>query len=228
MFQFPLKELVNNEKFKLIMEEMEWSVEKIINGNYKLWLYIWCLWASNPQKNMNILDAGPGGKGAMLRYCSKRGCNVNAVDLRSLSKNLKSIDNLHYYKRDLTNTGIHDNTFDIIYCVSVIEHMEPQIREKFFVEMTRLLKVGGRMYLTTVEKQLVHDGSMNIAINKGLIYQVSMKEIGKDKKNLKMIKAGDFMDHPEYKRSDIFWKIGGGRGQNKTWTEYCSIFEKVI
>ena len=227
MFQFPLKELVKDEKFKSIMNEMDWNVSKILNGNYKLWLYTWCLWASNPQKNMSILEAGPGGKGGILRYCSNRGCILNAVDLRKLHKNLKSIKNLHYYNNDLTSTGLKDNLFDIIYCVSVIEHMKPKVRNGFFKEMSRILKVGGKMYLTTVEKQLVHDGSENIAMKGGLIYPVPMNEILKEKEHLKLIKAGDFTDHPEYKRPDIFWKIGGGKNQKKTWTEYCSILEKI-
>lgn len=53
----------------------------------------------------------------------------------------------HLQKGDLTKTGFPDKMFDMAVCVSVIEHGVNL--ENFFVEVGRLLKPGGTLFITT-------------------------------------------------------------------------------
>ncbi len=53
---------------------------------------------------------------------------------------------VHYTETDLRNQPFDDNSFDIIYCISVLEHTENY--EVIVKEFKRLLKPGGLLILT--------------------------------------------------------------------------------
>ena len=74
----------------------------------------------------------------------------------------KSGNNLHFVLGDMTKLVFLDNSFDVVVCISAIEHVDMKPGEKFYSaqeyreravktihELARVTKRGGVFYLTT-------------------------------------------------------------------------------
>ena len=96
-----------------------------------------------------ILDAG-AGECAYKAYF--RHCDYKAVDLGIGEEkwNYGKLD----YKAPLDKLPLPDNSFDAILCTQVLEHLE-RPRESVS-EFYRVLKVGGKLYLTAPMAQAQH------------------------------------------------------------------------
>ena len=209
-----------------VANSMKLSQENMVS-NYKGWLYVWCVWSSQPKKGMRILDAGPGGKFFILKNCSEIGCDTHAIDLKKKSKKLKAVKNLKYISGNLFSTGYPSSYFDVIYNVSVLEHIELKNRGKFFKEMERILKPSGKLYVTTVDSQRVLTG-VNEELKNGMYIPVPLEYMAKPKGSLFPIKTGDFIKSPSWEDNNVIWARHGGRKKNKQWTEFCTILEKRV
>ncbi|MEI6667371.1 MAG: class I SAM-dependent methyltransferase [Acidobacteriota bacterium] len=55
---------------------------------------------------------------------------------------------IDYTRGDLTCLPFPDASFDVVSCISVLEHMPPDTRTRGVREMARVLKPGGRLLLT--------------------------------------------------------------------------------
>jgi SAM-dependent methyltransferase len=53
-----------------------------------------------------------------------------------------------YMKGDFTNLSFDDNSFDVVSCVSVLEHMTHNDQIKGIKEMARVVKEGGKLIIT--------------------------------------------------------------------------------
>lgn len=119
--------------------------------------HLYELAASLPRES-RILDMGCGG-GYTLRFLAGLGFeNLWGLDLRiTFLDRLKQLRHMRQNKMrrplyrlrrgDITRTFYKDSSFDLLTCVSVIEHgvdMEALVQES-----ARLLKPGGWLYLTT-------------------------------------------------------------------------------
>jgi 2-polyprenyl-3-methyl-5-hydroxy-6-metoxy-1,4-benzoquinol methylase len=94
----------------------------------------------------DILDMGADGSFILHNSVIKgvKGRKVG-VDLIEVTGNNKS-DGVEYYQCDLMNTGLEDNSFDIIFSASVIEH---QVNfSKFAKEVGRLLRLNGNIFVS--------------------------------------------------------------------------------
>jgi FkbM family methyltransferase len=92
----------------------------------------------------NVLDMGSTDSHLLrnLRLKRIRG-ELWGVDLREPNG---AVDGVNYVKGDLTDTKLPDGHFDNITCLSVVEHGVDY--GAFARETARLLKTGGRLYLT--------------------------------------------------------------------------------
>jgi SAM-dependent methyltransferase len=105
----------------------------------------------NPESK--VLDFGCGW-GRYMRYFYR--------DV--LHKNLYGVDPWHLAIDTCRETGVHgqlmeidllpptifaDNTFDLVFAYSVFSHLSPMASEKWIAEITRLLKPGGVVCVTT-------------------------------------------------------------------------------
>ena len=91
-------------------------------------------------KNRLLLDIGCGRGGYSLQF-RNFGANVVALDLKK-----PFVANLNFVKGDATELPFKDNSFDIIFSSSLIEHLpdpEPLIKE-----IKRTLKERGVCYLS--------------------------------------------------------------------------------
>ncbi|MFH1776938.1 MAG: methyltransferase domain-containing protein [Candidatus Omnitrophota bacterium] len=113
---------------------------------------------SGDLRNKKILDAGCGkGRFAVLIKKYFPSCEVHAVDIsgklldylpKTILKEKASIKNLPY----------KSETFDVVYCVEVLEHtLDP---EKAINEICRVLKTGGKLII--IDKNIEFLGKLKI------------------------------------------------------------------
>ena len=105
-------------------------------------------------KEINIYDAGTG-YGQYTFFMSKhlQPCSIYSVDVKKEwiedSENFfvsSGIDNVKFGIEDLTAID-HNNKFDLILCVDVMEHVEEDV--KVFQNYFRALKSGGYLLINT-------------------------------------------------------------------------------
>lgn len=91
-----------------------------------------------------VLDAGGTPASALLPTLHKFGYrNLLALDFKNPSETRNGII---YRRGDITRSFFHDNHFDAVACLSVIEHGVP-IRD-FFAEMGRIIKTRGSLIIS--------------------------------------------------------------------------------
>lgn len=149
--------------------KMHWSRE---------WEYPWAILYSEVKKGDKILDCGCGGS-PLLPFFAYHGVECYGVDknygekIKPYSKIRLMIPHLplatlrDFYvdpsvvigkkiiisNDDMTNLHFKDEFFDEIFCISVIEHLSVLEAQKSINEMVRVLKPGGKLFLT-----MDHDG----------------------------------------------------------------------
>ena len=108
---------------------------------------------SNKSNNLKILDAGSGitffpyyiksefGKTEI--YCCDRDASL-ASTYKKVSNTMKK--KINFEKQKIHNLRYPDNTFDAIYCISVLEHTKNY--EEIMKEFKRVLKPGGILIVT--------------------------------------------------------------------------------
>ena len=67
------------------------------------------------------------------------------------------VKGLHFYQADLLNLGYPDNVFDNGYMLAVIEHIEDT--DRLLSECRRVIKPGGKMFVSVTERNYHHDDS---------------------------------------------------------------------
>ena len=88
----------------------------------------------NIPKDKKILDAGCG-QGLLVEYFRNKGYDIKGIDAFYGSDYVK--------KGDLLKSGFKEGTFDVIFCLDVIEHFPFDQQEKVIKELTRILKPNG-------------------------------------------------------------------------------------
>lgn len=105
-----------------------------------------------------VLDAGCGVGGGALWLARNIGCKVIGIDINS---NFVNIARCEAAKRNLANfvsfhemnfcrTTFGENEFDIVWAVESSCHAED--KQAFLVEMSRILKLGGRIIIADAYK----------------------------------------------------------------------------
>jgi SAM-dependent methyltransferase len=94
--------------------------------------------------SLKILDVG-AGHGAFSKELFEQGYDVSACDL---FPEIFHYDQIDCKKVDITSKFPYaDNTFDIAIAIEVSEHV--QDHDVFFSELSRILKPGGQLFLST-------------------------------------------------------------------------------
>ncbi len=93
---------------------------------------------------LKVLDLG-AGQGALTQKLHNKGYDVHACDLFPEVFKFNLVECL---KADITDTIPYpDAMFDLVIAVEVTEHILDH--ERFFGEINRILKPGGRLYIST-------------------------------------------------------------------------------
>jgi len=100
------------------------------------------------------LDVGCGVT-PLAVFFAQQGSEAYAIDpdctiIEILKKEGRKIygQEVHYSCQDATRIDFEDTTFDLITCVSTLEHLKPGKDREAVGEMLRVLKPGGRLILT--------------------------------------------------------------------------------
>lgn len=100
---------------------------------------------SKIRKTGRILDIGCGS-GVLLKVAKDRGWEVAGIDPGDWKQDPQNDRALNIQRCTLSNAQLTDNSFDVIYMGSVLEHLYDPI--KSLQEIHQLLKPGGLLYIT--------------------------------------------------------------------------------
>lgn len=109
-----------------------------------------------------VLDVGPGSS-RLPHYMAREGATVTMLDMDEPLEDTKTkkAKNLRFVLGDMTKMDFDNNHFDIVICISAIEHVDMKGHDFYkkeeykaralnaIKEMARVLKPGGTFYLTT-------------------------------------------------------------------------------
>ncbi|MFC1927494.1 class I SAM-dependent methyltransferase [Chloroflexota bacterium] len=131
------------------------------------WEYPWAILNSDISPDSRILDVGSGCSLFPL-YLAQKSKNVDSTDtdeglMRIVLPVLADILRLkvNYFVDNALNLSAKDNTYDYVFCISVLEHLEQELENGIWVnkhvnkldrtairEFLRVVRPGGRIILT--------------------------------------------------------------------------------
>ena len=106
-------------------------------------------------KGLKVLDVGCGG-GLACEFLAKRGADVSGIDLSFNSikaaqeQAKKSYLKIDYQSGVAENLPYPENTFDVVVCFDVLEHVENW--QRVIREISRVLNKGGIFLFDTINK----------------------------------------------------------------------------
>jgi SAM-dependent methyltransferase len=91
------------------------------------------------------LEVGGGGGSIAQWLCQRVGPRGHVVATDLETELLQAIDepNLEVRRHDITTDALETNTFDLVHCRAVLEHLPPPARQAALKRMTDALKPGG-------------------------------------------------------------------------------------
>ncbi len=127
----------------------------------------WAIEKSHLAGSMKILDVG-SGLSLFTVYLASKGHQVYSIDndeviIKQIAPRLADWADTHvnYIQGDVLKIQFEDNSFDQVFCISVLEHLEEEVVDGKYVsykkrnldvkaisEMLRVLKPGGLLILT--------------------------------------------------------------------------------
>lgn len=154
-------------------------------------------------KNQKVLELGCG-RGEFLNEFVVNGFEGHGVDLSDYCK--KFFPDLNFKKVDLANEKLpyEDNSFDIIYSKSIIEHF--YYPEKVFQEAYRVLKPGGTIITLTPEWQYIYKSFYEDFTHRTPFTSVSLRDI-QEMSGFKEITVESFKQLPIIFENRFFSKI---------------------
>lgn len=165
--------------------------------------------SKNKLNNLKILDVSSP---YIMSYILCKGNKVTKTDIdQSEKKFIEENKNLVFKIEDATNLSFADSTYDLVYSVSVIEHIYEKY-VKAIKEMVRVAKKGGYIYITfPVAKEYLEEWS------EGSVYEKQYKENNKtffqyrfDKKHVDIIMNAIQYENVDIIHGDIFWERKDG------------------
>ncbi len=128
----------------------------------RFWEYPYAILAADLRNGLKCADVGCGTTPFTAYLAAKVGAqNVTGIDPDliegnesrhssfGISREFINALGINFDQNLLTNISAKDETFDRVFCISVLEHIEdPIIQFAGIREMVRVLKPGGRLILT--------------------------------------------------------------------------------
>ncbi len=84
------------------------------------------------------------------------GIDINATATAAAEKRFESDPNIHIFQGSADELPFEDNSFDLITCLEVIEHIPAPLRPAVIGEIQRVLKPGGRFVFSVPYRGLFH------------------------------------------------------------------------
>lgn len=112
------------------------------------WEYPWVLQQANVQEGMTMVDAGSGNMNPLPVFLDSKYNNIKVYAVDLVPSPFPDTRQVKTVQEDLTRTSIASDSVDIVVCVSVLEHMEPQDWARGIKEFCRILKPQGKIVVT--------------------------------------------------------------------------------
>lgn len=167
---YALRQDLENPEFIALANNLEIFQLNFMAKTRKLWadefhfsgdnLYAWSRqWeypyhaANMPQEPQRVLDAGSGITFYPF-YLASLGHQVSCCDLTdSLTRAFEEARRatslpVEFFGASIAEMPFADETFDVLSCVSVLEHVPSELRVKVVREFARVLRPGGRLIVT--------------------------------------------------------------------------------
>lgn len=165
------KQISHHSELSDIGQGTIWTRSQISTSSYPYPIrraeFPWAINKANLYGSMKILDIGSGVSQFPI-YLASRGHEVYSIDndetlVNKIAPKLAewSGTNVNYSLGDVIQIKFEDNTFDRIFCISVLEHLEEELVNgkyvsykkknldiKAIAEMLRVLKPGGILVIT--------------------------------------------------------------------------------
>lgn len=111
--------------------------------------------SSSDVKGKTVLDIGCGSgwiETMLLEKGSKKiiGIDISDEVIRAAKK--KKLKNVVYQKASAIDLPFKNNSFDVVVSFEVLEHIPVNTEDKMFKEVYRVLKPGGKFFLSTPHK----------------------------------------------------------------------------
>lgn len=151
------------EVYKLIAHSGIWAMQKVFPEYFateplrptdRYIEYSWLLKHLPKDERLDILDVGSSG--SMLPYLMNAlGHKINSIDIRPRQE-VEANKEITFYHRDICNSCLPDNYFDIVTAISTIEHIglerygsaNESTDEKAINEIYRILKPNGLFFMS--------------------------------------------------------------------------------
>ncbi len=114
----------------------------------KRWEYPWALDRAALAPSSTVLDAGCGAS-VFPWYLARHGYRVTACDTKLQSHEIAGARKPARIRADITDLPAASQTYDAVFCISVIEHLPREQMSRALTEMRRVLTPGGKLLLTT-------------------------------------------------------------------------------
>jgi SAM-dependent methyltransferase len=125
------------------------------------WEYPWAVLNAGLAPGMRAVDLGCGGS-PLLPYLSRRaGCLCTGVELKYMSTTgthtlrgfvrepSELYPDITWLVESMAELSLGDGTQDRVFCISVLEHVGPEVARGTMAETFRVLRPGGRALITT-------------------------------------------------------------------------------
>ena len=161
------------------------------------------------QKWESVVDLGCGW-GTFCFALAERCGRVVGVDFseksieicQRLVETKHSFDNVQFISTDARKTGLEPESFDVVICADLVEHLYPEAFEELLIEIKRILEKGGKVVIWTPNKGhfLEFLKNRNIILRKDLSH-VDYKSMDRLTSSLK--KQGFIIKKAYYKESHL-------------------------
>jgi len=113
-------------------------------------------------KGKRVLEFGCRDGSSFITFLSLEAEKIVGMDIDKEMLELSGMiysdfgyDNIEYIKNEINeNLPVKDEEFDIISCNAVFEHIHPEMRKKYILELQRKLKTGGYFIVSDTPNKL--------------------------------------------------------------------------
>jgi 2-polyprenyl-3-methyl-5-hydroxy-6-metoxy-1,4-benzoquinol methylase len=116
-----------------------------------------------PLKNLTLLDVG-ASTGIIDRHLAEHFGWVSGIDIDApaieFAKKTWAANNLSFSVGDALNLDVDDESFDVVICSHVYEHVTNP--ERMFAEIHRVLKPGGVCYFAAGNRLMINEPHYNL------------------------------------------------------------------
>lgn len=151
-------EKINKEYYDTYFTDKQYSKFKDLNSFFQKYRISKVKQIYTPNKKERVLDLGCGWGTfcfAFAPLCKEiTGVDYNQKGIDLCNKLLEKwkFNNVKFVCADAQNTGLESESYDVIICADLFEHLYPDTFENVMDECNRLLKKGGKFVIFTPYK----------------------------------------------------------------------------